>query len=286
MTNQFPTSRFTFDPTSKVENTTIALNPETKKAAGEKPILTMLEKYGYMNIHMIKQGLSSHGHRTINADKNIRQMQEMGLVNRYTIMSDDPDVPKNDVYVLSGDVRVRRGIAKAKRIIHDYNMANVPQVLEKMALCQWHLKVTRNMNGKEVMFNKHVQSAHGRVYVPSLVRVKTRLKKHLYLCGVPVAKGRNYEHIGAFVMQIVFLTRYFAENRKRFPSCVLVILCESERQIEDVSRLMGQIRQTRDLYLLYAIDSIVGDDEMNPLEMLYSVSQIDSSPSLDLVKIA
>ena len=183
-------------------------------------------------------------------------------------------------------MRLKRGIGKAKRIIHDYNMANIPQVLEKLVLCQWHLKMLKNRRAKEIMFNRHVDSGKIRVCVPSLVKVRTRLNRPLYLCAVPVAKGRKRESVASFVAQIAFLTGYFAENRRRFPSCVLVILCESERQIEDVSRLMEKVSQTKDLYLLYAIDSLVSDTDVNPLEMLYSVSRLDTMCAMNLVKIA
>lgn len=281
-----PESRFSYDPSLSVENTTIhARSRSLKRAAGEKPILTMLEKYGLMNKQMVREGLRSNSHKTINVSKSLKRMQEMGLVKKYTVFSDDPDLPANDVYILSRKMREKCGIDKAQNPPHDYNMANIPYVYEKLVLCQWHLRVLSNRKGKEIMFNKRVRASTGIVLVPSLVRLKTRFNRLLYVCGVPVCKGRKKEDIASFVAQIAFLNSYFVENRRRFKSYVIVILCESPKQAEDVSMLLQTIKQTKDMFIMYAIDSLVADEEVNPLEMLYVVNKDGSSFSHDMMKL-
>lgn len=285
--DRLPPSRFSFDPKSRIENTTRKRHShDLVPAAGEKPVLTILEKYGMLNRKMIDDALKIYGHKTINTVKSLRRMQEMGQVNKYTIYSPDPELPDNDVYILSRQMREKCGIESATIPVHDYNMANIPYVLEKLSVNQWHLQMLRHMDGKEVKFNQRVFSEAGQVLIPSLVKIKTRLKRPLHVCAVPVCKGRKKEDIASFVAQIAFLNSYFAENRGRFKSVVVVVLCESERQIGDVSAVIESVNQTAGSYLLFTIDSLVADKNLNPLSLLFHPFNEGMVTTLDTLKLA
>ena len=284
---QIPASRLHFSQETTVSNTTLPPGRSgLKKAAGEKPVLYLLEKYGFMNLHMIAYALKIKGHKTVNVNKTLKRMQEQGMVLKYTYTPKNPDLPQNDVYALSKKARDDSGLSRAKRSPHDYNASNIPYVYEKLALCQWHLKLLAMKNTKEVMFQRLVGGERFHVLVPSLVSVKTRLKKRILLCALPVARGRSKDAVINFLAQIVFLLRYFAENRKHFHSPVIILLAESFSQIEDVACLLHSLSETKDLYVLYAVDSLVSDDEVNPLKMLYQVREEGRLKALDLVQVA
>lgn len=283
----FPVSRLHFSKGQVIRNTTLSpRSRELKRASGEKPILSMLEKYGCMNRHMVELALKLNRHKTINAQKSLRRMQELRQISKYTIFDQDPLFPDNDVYVLSEAQRERLNITKAKRSIHDYNMANIPNVLETLALNQWHIRALHEPTVTEVMFNRAVFIRDREVRVPSLVRIKSRLKRPLTLCAVPIVRGRSKEAVMSFLAQVVFLNAFFAQNRRRFFTPVIVLIAESFRQAEDVSALLNFISETEHPYVLYAIDALLADVEVNPLQMLYQLRDEGNMKAFDIVKLA
>ncbi|WP_026653598.1 hypothetical protein [Butyrivibrio proteoclasticus] len=275
-------SRFSYDSGCHIENTTIRSKLKDKEqATGEQIIISLLKKYGYMNMMHIQRALNMDSHRTINARKSISKMMSRGLVEKYTITypGDEPD---NDVYILSKTERSKyRNLRSAFR----YNMNDIPNILEHLSATQWHISVLEGAGTKDKMFYKTVPYKKFITQVPSLVQIRTRLGRKMSICAIPIPKGEHKNKIGSLITQIISLHGYFSEDIDRYGSFVVCLICESESQIEEVSKLFQQVSETSDFYLIYSLDCITDDELVDPLSLIYDVEREDGATKLSVFKL-
>ncbi len=278
-----PASRFSYIEGSTIRETTLTDKPfNDEPAVGEEIIIFLLKKYGFMNLHMLQRTLNMGRHRTINAKKSIHKMQQSGVVKKYTISSIE-DGPDNDIYTLS-----EAGIAAYReknrtKSIYRYDMTNIPYILENLTAAQWHISMCLDGKAKDVALNKRINTSAGITVIPSLTRYWTRFGHNSYVCGIPMTKGKSKKDLAMFVARIVYLCTYFRENMDRYPSVIMVIICESMRQIEDISVLLGSVRETREITLLWSIDNTTTED--NPMSMLYDVIREEGSTTTRLYSL-
>ena len=107
----------------------------------------------------------------------------------------------------------------------------------------------------------------------------------MYICGVTAPKGIHKEDLGRFLTRIITIDSYLARNSHRFRSYVIVIICESESQIEEVSLILKNMAETQELYILYTLDLITGDEEVDPLTMIYEVDRTIGETKLNVLKL-
>ncbi|AOZ97806.1 hypothetical protein [Butyrivibrio hungatei] len=280
--NRINPSRFSYEKGCRIENTTIKSKlSDNEKATGEQIILSLLKKYGYMNMMHIQRALNMNSHRTINARKSINKMMSRGLVEKYTITypGDEPD---NDVYILSKNERDK---SKNMRSAFRFNMNDIPNILEHLSATQWHISVLEGSGTKDKMFYKTVPYQKFITQVPSLIQIRTRLGRRMSICAIPIPKGDRKNKIAALITQIIALHGYFSEDIDRYGSFVLCLICESESQIEEVSKLLQQVSETSDFYLIYSLDCITDDELVDPLSLIYDVEREDGATKLSVFKL-
>ncbi len=264
-------SRFSYDEGCTITETTEQTDEKpSSPATGEKVIVSMLKKYGFLTLPLISKNIEL-SHRTINAKKSIKKMQQRGLVKKYTITYTDDDTADIDVYVLTEEGLEISGESPERPYRTD--MGNIPYILENLSIAQWHMAALSARKVQEVMYQHTVRTSGNIVMLPSLIRYKTNIGKSLYLCGVPIEKGIHRKDLGRFITKILLINSYLASNPNKYKSYIMVISCESQRQIEEIAEILSGINETREIYFMYTIDSITADDGINPLQMLYDVEK-------------
>ena len=87
-----------------------------------------------------------------------------------------------------------------------------------------------------------------------------------------------------FLLNVFIMEEYFNENRRRFKSRVYVLICEDDKQAEDICRYITNIRETAGLYFLYTNDEAT-QEGMDPLSLLYELKLKDKKIERRIVSI-
>lgn len=280
-------SRFSYVEDCYIEKTTIMAKIKPKnEASGEQKILEYLAKYGFLNLKMIENLLHLHKSRIKEPANSLIKMQQRGLINKYTIYYPDRDIANIDLYCLSMKSRQKFN-AEKKNIypIYKYDMKNIPYLLENLCIAQWHITVASKKGAKEILYNRRIDTKYGITTINSIVKFRASIGKNINLCTIPVVKGKNKKDLGKFIAKITMIDSYMRINKDQYPSYLIAIVCESESQIEDVSKILSEIRETKGLYILYSIDSITADIERDPLEMMYEVERTVGQTKTQILSI-
>lgn len=265
-------SRFSYVEGMTIRNTSIIGVPnDDKPAIGEMIIIVLLQKYGFLNAAMIQQEFNRK-HRNIVAEKSLRKMQQRGLIEKYTLEYQDEN-PSMDIYILSKGYRESSNDVIKKRNRYKYDMSNIAYILEHLALNQWHMAITGNKNVKEIYFNKTIMLDGKMSIIPSFIKYKTNFHSSLYLCCLPVCKGRLKKDLGRFIADIALIADYLDSKSIEIRSYLIVIACESESQIEQISEVLSKVNETNGRYYLYTIDTITADIDVDPLTLMYEVKK-------------
>ena len=274
-------SLYSYEVGTTIEETTISDEPQNNiPATGEKVIMPTIRRYGFLTAPILQRLINLYEHKTINALKSLKKMQQQGKVQKFTIKfpSDRQDI---DVYVLSPQYRQINGM----KSVFKYDMSDIPYILEHLSVSQWHTAVLEGKNAKEVMLYKQINS-HGFIaQLPSLIEFRSRIGKKMNLCAIPVPKGVHKQDLGRLFTNIITIDRYLSERIDRFKSYVIVLLCESQNQIDEVSRLLLEMAETKETYILYSIDMMSSDDEFDPLSIIYDASRHEGELELSIVRL-
>ena len=274
-------SLYSYEPECTITETTHTEEAQNNSpATGERAIIPIIRRYGFITAPLIQRLLNTQEHKTINALKSLKKMQQQGKVLKYTITfpSERQDI---DVYVLSPLERKGSGV----KGIFRYDMTDIPYILEHLSITQWHISVLEHKNSKEIMLYRQISSNGYITQLPSLIEFRTRLNKRMSLCAIPVPKGVHKQDLGRLFTNVITIDRFLSERRDRFRAYVIVLICESENQIDEVSRLLGEMAETKEIYALYSIDMMSSDDIFDPLSVLYDVSRNEGEIALNVVRL-
>lgn len=225
------------------------------RAVGQDIIVKLLATYGFLTQPLIKRCLKMRGHRRIDPARTLNKMQAKGKVLKHTIRLEGSDRQDLDIYTLSPEMRKRLKEQGYELIHYKYDMSNIPYVLERLSTAQWHIGCLESAHVKEAAYHWRVATEDNRTaIIPSLTEYITFRNSRLYIIGIPAPKGEYKEDLMKFLMNVYLMEEYLKENRTRFRSRVYVIICEDDRQSEDICRYATKIRELAGLYLLYATD--------------------------------
>ncbi len=278
MKKRYSLTLYTYDPDMKIWESTVRPGlhaPEVRqtKARGEEIIKELLALYGFMTLPLIRRCLIMKGHGRIDTKKSIVKMQYKGLVKKYTITLKDSDKQDIDIYVLSKEVRAKYKKDGKIMINYRYDMLNIPYLLEHLSLIQWHIACLEKSRIKESAYHWKVSLSDGRIAtIPSLTAYKALGVKSFYLCAIPVTKGVHNEELMTFLLNVYLIDEYFKENSGRFKKYVFVLICEDDKQAEDICRYLSTIKETAGLYFLYTSDAATSDPDIDPLSLLYELT--------------
>ena len=274
-------SLYSFEVGAKITDTTIDTEPRNNiPPTGEKTIIPTIRKYGFITAPLLQRAIALFDHKTINVLKSLTKMQQQGKVEKYTIEfpSDRQDI---DIYILSPSVR---NISGAKAVFK-YDMSDIPYILEHLAVSQWHISVLEGKNAKEIMLFKQIKSGGFIAQLPSLIEFRNRLNKRMSLCAIPIPKGVHKQDLGRLFTNLITIDRFLSERKERFRAYVLVLLCESQSQIDEVSKILTEMAETKEIYILYSIDMMGSDDTFDPLSVMYDVTRRDGEIELGIIRL-
>ena len=277
---KYPVSIFHYENDSKIEKTTIKGRADNISSPGEKPLATALYKYGFMNLDVMKKNIANTGHKRLDVAKTLEKMQKQGKVEKYTVWHGG-DRANLDIYTLTSEFEETLG--KSRDSIYKKDMKDIPYILENLALCQWHNSLLSSIRAStEIMYNQTKCCTCGFVVVPSVIRIKVG-KCGVHLCAVPVNRNNHLKNLKNFVVNLVRLNRYFEENQGKYRSYLIVLLCESVSQIEDLVKLLSVMKETKEMDLLYTIDMATYSGE--PLDSIFRVERTLGRADLSLVRL-
>ena len=283
--NIIPPSRFSYELSCTIKKTSIKTEEPTKnkEIIGSKTIISIFAKYGFLNLDLIRRTLKLKKHR-INANKTLKNMILEGIVDKYTIFYGN-NHPNNDVYVLSTKGRSLLTTREMRHSIYRYDMSNIPYILEKLAIAQWHISVLEH-SGIEVMYNHRVHYSNNIVIIPSLNIFRlSRIGHKIHIATVCAPQGIYKKDLGRFVTQVVKISQYLNQNRDRYRSFILCVVCRSKNHLEDISNLLSKIRETRSIYILYSIDTVTADYALDPLAELFEVKNEKNTTQTTIVSL-
>lgn len=265
---------FTYNPEIRIKETTKTKDPGAPEisdthAVGEKHITTVIAMYGFLNLNHIERCLVMDGHTKIDAKKSLEKMQRTGRVKKYTLSLENSDKQDVDIYILPKKIRDRLKEKGMKLIPYRYDMDNIPYILEHLSLVQWHISVIEHRGISESAYNWRVALDDGRIaMVPSLTA--RGIKRKFYLCAFPAPRDMHNESLARFITNIFLVDSYFKENVARFRRYAFILICEDDKQAEDLCRYLSGIKETAGLFFLYTNDTMTLDSD--PLSMLYSLT--------------
>lgn len=274
-------SIYTYDEGCKIFETTDRNEPTNSiPATGEKIIIQVLLKYGFLSIALLQRLFIMHNHSTINVKKSLRKMQQQGKAIKYTIEYPG-DIADIDIYVL--DERLREG--KQKAAVFRYDMTDIPYILEHLSISQWHISMLEGKNTKEVAFFKQISAEGYITQIQSLVEFKSIIGKKMYLSAVTTPKGTHKQDLARLFTTLITMDRYFQARSSRFGAYLIAIICESEAQIEEVSRLLTEMAETSEMYVLYSLDMLSSEETFDPLSTLYEVTRTEGETSITPIQL-
>lgn len=252
-----------------------------------------LYKYGYLNGALIQWYLNVTGHKRIKGDKSAAKLCSVGDVKKYVIERGNGSVIS--VYTLTDD-QVEQ-IERKRKSTNSYNRnlddKDIPYVLEQLSLAQFHILAQSNPKISEQYYNHPVLLRDGRaVVIPSLLRYKSGFYQTLHFIAIPVPKGREVKNTASFMARLLLIKEYFAERSEYYRSLTYIIICDSDEQIRDMAYLIDKMADLKDIFVMYARDSLWGITDgsnkgipYDPLKKLYKCEVISGKVDMSLVRL-
>jgi len=274
-------SLYSYSKECTIKETTVKTKPQNNlPATGEKVIIAVLRKYGFLTAPLLQRAANIERHRTLKITSSLRKMQQQGKILKYTITHPE-EVQDIDVYLLSTELRRKQGF----KSIFRYDMTNIPYILEHLSQTQWHLSLLEGENAKELMIYKQIHLKGNISEIPSLIEYKPGFGKKMTILGMTSPKGKRKADLGAFLTKLVSADEYLRNHKEQYGSYLITIICESENQIEEMAKFLGKIAETSELYYLYSIDPLTAEEILDPLSVLYDVQRIDGETILNVVRL-
>jgi len=274
-------SIYSYDRESTIQNTTISNQPiNNLPATGEKIIIALLQKYGFLSSPLLQRYINLRKHGTINVKKSLRKLQEQGKVEKYTITHSN-DVADIDVYVLSNAERKKYKI----RSIYRFDMMDIPYILEHLSIAQWHVSMLEGKGTKEVAYYKQINAKGFITQLQSVVQIKNVTGRNMILSAITIPKGIQKQDIASLFTTIITTDNYFRDRKSQYNAYVIVLICESESQIEQISQMLTKMAETTEIYIIYSLDTLSADDTFDPLSTLYDVKREEGETELSVLKL-
>lgn len=274
-------SLYSYENDCSIIETTINNEPQDNKPSrGETIVITILKKYGFLTTSLIQRLMNLNGHAKLNALKILRKMQQQKKIQKFTITfnSDRQDI---NVYVLPRKIRMENKV----RNQYKYDMTDIPYILEHLSVAQWHISVLEGSKAKEIFIFKKINQNGYIAQIPSLIEIRTRIGTRMYLCALPIPKGIYKQDLGSFFTNIITIDKYLGARKDRFKAYVIVLICESESQIEEVSLMLREMGETKEIYILYSIDVMTSEENLDPLKIMYDVDRAEGETKLEVCKL-
>ncbi len=253
-------SHFSYVEGSIIKETTNRDLPQNyEDAAGAPAIIKALQKYGFLTRKLLKRNLAYYGHRTIDVAKSLTKMQQQGIIKKYTIFSDISD----NISI----VCLAEGLRGPSANIYRFDMTDIPYILEHLVIAQWKIALLKTSSVSECLNEYRVLANENLIKIPCLHRFRNKYDRKMYLLAVPTCRTNDPEGLRRFLKTLNDLKTFLDNSATMYRSSQIVIICESMRQIEDVSRMVSRITELSGYYFLYSTDEVTLNDE--PLSMLY-----------------
>lgn len=274
-------SLYSYENDCNITETTINEEPQDyKPSRGEVIVIAILKKYGFLTTSLIQRLMNLHGHAKLNALKILRKMQQQKKMQKFTISfnSERQDI---NIYVLPRKIRT----ANKVRNQFKYDMTDIPYVLEHLSVTQWHISVLEGSKAKEIYAFKQINQEGFIAQIPSLIEVRTKLGTRMNLCALPVPKGVHKQDLGRLFTNIITIDKYLGARKDRFKAYVIVLICESESQIEEVSLMLREMGEIKEIYILYSIDVMTSEENLDPLKIMYDVNRAEGETKLEVCRL-
>ncbi len=267
---QLPPSHFSFNEESVISETTNHKAPvDSTPAAGTEIIALLLKKYGFLTRKLINRCLTAEKHGTIDTVKTLRKMQQLKVVEKYTIKGQGDDL---SVFCLTKESRERYPDERG----YKYDMSDIPYILETLSAAQWSISLKNEKAVRELIHEEYITDRENIFLVPSLIKFSIIPGRNLHLLAFPVCRSHDPESLREFLSRLDTANRYFRNAQVKYSSLQPVLICESHNQIEDMSRMLTNITSLARQFYLYTTDSITGNENINPLEMLYGADALSN----------
>jgi hypothetical protein len=284
-----PSSIYTFTRNAKMFEIEPTKLPVTNvPAVGAEPIKKALYKFGFLTANLLQRYMNLRGNKNIKVKKSLNVMFSQRLIWRYTIDFGNDLTHNLDIYRLSQAEEARIKNTGRHKPVYRADMKSIPYAMTLLTSAQWHISMLEN-RAKEIMYNNRVHISDENtepITIPSLVRYKTKKRKSVVICAIPAIKGLRRADIGSFLRNINRINEYFLYNPAHYRRYLLILICDSETQIEDISQMLESINETKGIFVLYAINAQSAEDAGNPLSSLYTVDRTDGKAVLTVVDLS
>lgn len=287
---QYGTSPYTVTADTKVVEITYPKekkpNDQLKPAPiGETPIEQTLFRYGLMTKGLIERALLLQNEKRIDVADSIKVMLREHKLEEYHLERGDESYPDLTFYKLSKVAEKK--MKNRRRTAYRYDLADPASVANILITTQWHLAMLES-GAKEIKLHGHVEGERKGVFVPvpSLTRYKMKNKKSFVFAAVPAPRGRLRRGLGAFLKNVTEISTHFAEHPDRYGHYCIIVLCDSQEQIEELSKTMASFKETKDCFVLYGLDYDTGKRGKKPQGRLYYVKRSEGLASLTTIDLS
>ncbi len=245
-----------------------------KAIPGEAVVVQALYGYRFLTKNLLSKNLKLYGHESLNIDRLLSMLIENGTVEHFNLKGTSP--PDLDFYTLS-DIAMEEYYG-----VCPYIPENVSEVLADMALSQWHMSALKDKRVKQYFHNHTESTGETSINIRSVIFIKTR--PPLYIAAHPSPRGNSLEGIKKFLKEVAVTNEFMADKAGIFKSYLQVIICESESQMKDISKLLESFHATRNAYILYSLDEESSSDR-NPLERIHTVKWYGDKAQIETVNL-
>lgn len=258
--------------------TKINLNHEVKplsgKIIGEEPILRALLKYGFCTTQLIEREMFLKKSARVDVGKAVRALYESGSIEKYRIERFPGSTRHTTVVYTLSEKKTSELEEKYERPVYRFEMTDIAYILRQLSIEQWHIAALE-AGAKEYFYNARLDKGVARlpVTMPSMVRIRLKNRKRLFLCAVPAPKGTLRRDNGAFLRNLIDVQDYMMSNLKKFPNFIIIIPTESTEAITDISRMLDETKETEDIAVLYSTDDITSGN-LDPMKHLLSAARV------------
>lgn len=257
--------------------------PATPVAIGEHLIERMLYRYGLMTRQLLERAVLLSGEKKIDTGEALKIMLRHHKAEEYHMEEDSGESPGQnpDLIFYKLSRAVEKGMKNSIRTAYRYDLADPASVANLLITTQWHIAMLES-GAKEIKLHGHVEGERPGVFipVPSLTRYKTRDKRSLVFAAMPAPRGALRRSLGAFLKNITELSMHFESHPNWYKYYCVVILCDSQDQIEELSKIMASFKETKSAFVLYSPEYATRTRGEKPQKLLSYVKRSEGMTSL------
>lgn len=244
------------------------------KVPGEAVVIQALFGYRFLTKSLIEKNLELYRHGSLDADTILPLLVEKGTIDRFTIKTSTP--PYTDFYTLS------KSAMEENYGMPPYTAENIQDILADMALSQFHMAALSSRKVRQY-FHNHEESAGSLLFnMRSLLFLKAR--PPLYIAALPSPRNNDADGIKKLIKELVLTNEYMTSKAGIYRSYLQVIICESESQMKELSKILSTTPSTRDIYTLYSLDE-ESRGYRNPLERIHAIRWDENGANIETIDL-